>query len=298
MKRLLLALLLAFAPVEASAQLLTAGVSNTTTGGGGSYTGPGDVVGSAVTWYGLRAYNAAQAALGVAAVQLCTAADAACTDIHVTSTGILNSANLVSAGCSAIDTCTAKIIYDQSGALSCTSSTACDLTQATIASRATFKNSCTGGGKPCLVFAGSASYPLSSGPNQAQPLTISFYAERTGATSSFNEVAASTEFTTGFSNSADTLFEYDGTGIIHATGTDNTFHAAQNVANGASSLQYVDGSATTGTLGAGHFNMGSAVFGSGLLGNLTGQLTEVGIWGSAFSGGEQSGMNSNETGYY
>jgi hypothetical protein len=65
MKRLALAVLaFTLLCVPASAQLTATGVGGGDFGpsSGGSYTGPGDIVSGATSWYGLRAYSAAIAA--------------------------------------------------------------------------------------------------------------------------------------------------------------------------------------------------------------------------------------------
>lgn len=59
-----------------------------------SYTGPGDVISSAVVWYGLRAYNGTQAATGTQkAVNVRRASDNTTSDILYLTTGALDNAS-------------------------------------------------------------------------------------------------------------------------------------------------------------------------------------------------------------
>lgn len=63
------------------------------TAGGGSYTGPGDVVSGAFYWVGLRAYNAAVAATGTQkAIKVRRASDNTTLDILILTSGALNNA--------------------------------------------------------------------------------------------------------------------------------------------------------------------------------------------------------------
>lgn len=70
------------------------------TGGGGGYTGPGDVVAGATAWYGLRAYSAAVAATGTQkAVKIRRASDDHLCDVLIATSGLLgNTANCGTGG--------------------------------------------------------------------------------------------------------------------------------------------------------------------------------------------------------
>ena len=80
---------------------------------GAAYTGPGDIVSGAAGWWGLRAYNAAQAAAGVAAVQLTDSTGSNNADIHLLSNGQLNTSDPFFSSFSA--PYTIGTLYDQSG---------------------------------------------------------------------------------------------------------------------------------------------------------------------------------------
>jgi hypothetical protein len=53
-------------------------------GGGGGYTGPGDIAPGAKAWWGLRAYSAAKR--GTRAVNVCNVSDVACVDFNTDAT--------------------------------------------------------------------------------------------------------------------------------------------------------------------------------------------------------------------
>lgn len=277
-------------------QYVPTGPHNTISGGG-AYIGPGDVSSGAFVWWGLRAYNASQATALVKALQLCTSADASCTDIHVTSSGGLNATDISTAVCNLINTCTVKFLYDQSGNTNC--SAACDLTQATIASRPTFMNSCTGS-LPCLVF--TATQSLLS-PNvltaPTQPYVLALSAIRTGnnTTVMYTESYGGGTVAVGFKNATNTVVGANATQIT-AAGTDNSWHVIQGLFNNASSILSVDGSNTSGSFGVTALSNGqklclgcSAIFGT------TGDIVEAGWWGSDVSA-NFSTMSSNIHSYW
>lgn len=263
-----------------------------------SYTGPGDVRTSAMAFWAFRAYSAAQAAALVKSVQLCTASDALCTDIRVTSAGGLNASDITASGCGSINTCTIKILYDQSGANNCAGP--CDLSQTIIASRLTFTNNAIGS-LPCMADAGAGS--LVNTTNFAgtltQPFTVSMVAERTAAFTSFNAAFGSgTGARHGFSNSANTILNFEGS-IATASASDSVFHAVQNTANGASSVIYVDGSSSTVSSGSNTLTTSLGVgIAPGTSNVLNGNVCEVGLWTGAFSGGDNASMNSNQHTYW
>ena len=87
-----------------------------------SYTGPGDVVSGAVAWWGLRAYNGTYAASLGKLANICTPLDAVCADVNSDTSGNFNLSGTGALLCNnSTSICTVKILYDQSGALSCSS---------------------------------------------------------------------------------------------------------------------------------------------------------------------------------
>jgi hypothetical protein len=95
----------------------------------GGYTGPGDIVSGATAWWGIRAYKTA--GLGTKVANICNSTggtDVGCADFNSNATtGIIESKTVSGITCPGAN-CTVKILYDQSGALSC-SSAACDASQ-------------------------------------------------------------------------------------------------------------------------------------------------------------------------
>lgn len=265
-----------------------------------TYTGPGDVTSSATAWWGLRAYSAAKALAGVAAIQLCTAADAACTDIHVTGSGGLNATDLTTSGCSLIDTCTIKIIYDQTGALACVGPAACTYTSAGIPQRATFTRSCVLS-LPCAIATTASVYVTAASLTTAltQPYTMSEVVSRTGAfttqqgTIYLNGNGGDIEF----SATTNTALIYAGSSVT-ATASNTTTHAFNVLFNAASSNFYIDGSANTVNPGASNAGGGGGFFLLSAGGtNLTGTWFEAGAW----AGDKSSNfalMNTNQHAYW
>lgn len=85
-----------------------------------SYTGPGDVVSGATTFYGLRGYNAAYATGSNKAVSLRRASDNTTCDFNIASSGSLGNSN---SGCSLGGGLTLSTFATQDATASCTIST-------------------------------------------------------------------------------------------------------------------------------------------------------------------------------
>lgn len=245
--------------------------------GGGSFSGQGDIQ-TYVSWLGLRAYSGAYATGLGNAIILCTALDAACTTIHVTSTGILNASDLTTSGCSAILTCTIKQWYDQTG-------NGHDQVQATIANRATFSSGsgCSNTGLPCASFGGSAKY-LEAGSvyTQAQPMTFIWAASRTGAFTTETYVFESRGgfFNIGyFSVASFTVERFGGAGANPAT--DSVMHVIQALGNGASGTLATDASVSATFNGGANTLLNDHVdFAGGTSGlNPTMEFLEGGLFG-------------------
>ena len=259
-----------------------------------SYSGPGDVVTSALVWYGLRAYSAATR--GNAAINVCNVSDVACADLSTDpNTGELIVSAIGGSSC-AIVTCTVKILYDQSG-------NSRNITTATIANRAILKLNCIGA-QPCLNFnASTQGYESTFSISQAQPVSIS----NVGYASAGMNFLGSYHSSAGavgcgmFWDAANTWGIYaDGTGaaVLTKSATDSSWHAAQAVCNGASSVLNIDGTDATGTTGndslAYHVSIGTDAFGS-IVG---GYWVESGLWSSGFSSGNRTAMCHNQYTYW
>lgn len=261
-----------------------------------SYVGPGDIIASATAWWGLRCYTTAY--VGNVA-DIYAPLDASHTLLTCSAGGVLNETLQALATTCAVS-CTVKTLYDQSGALACTPSTACDAAQATEANRPTFIVSCTGG-KPCLRGSGSQSLTTLGLQNPlAQPNFVAAVANRTGNTSGnsgiFGDTNANAAF--DFNASVNTVLLYAGSALT-ATAADNAFHTLQYTLNGASSEIIVNGGTpVTGAAGAGVMSSSLSLFLDGFGNFLTGDITEVGLWVSAPSSTPKATLNSNQRAYW
>ena len=274
----------------------------------------GDVVSGALAWYSpARAYNAAYATgTGNLADIVDTATGLAACTIKAKTNGF---ADLTSTVCPtgsptvSVTTfctvthaagCSITKLYDQSGALGC-SGVACDATQATLANMPKLTLSALNS-LPCLFGVAASSTQLLASPfsgTQAQPISFSAVAERTGNFSGFAGYIGATGggMVGGFGTATNLAALYAGT-VQSATAADSAFHAIQSVFNAASSLLYVDGSLTgslspgTNAISGTHVIIANDPFGN----FLDGLVCEVGIWGVGFSSGQYSAMNSNQHG--
>ncbi len=257
-------------------------------GGAAAYSGPGDIVGAARVWWGLRGYNAA---FSGAIANICdTATGAVCADA-TWSGGTLTLPTIGGLVCGVGVTCNVKTLYDQTG-------NGINATQATNANRPALTINCVST-LPCMTFSGSQRL-VSGNVVGNQPLTISTVANLTGSPSGSPRAVeiGNIAIALGWGPSANSPFVYAGT-VLASSATDGSFHAMQGIVNGGSSTLYIDGSATNGNAGAAAdtniVNIGDCFPNTC---GLTGNITEVGIWGAAFTGGQQSSMNSNQHSYW
>lgn len=259
------------------------------------YTGPIDIVASPTAWWGLRAGSSAKR--GTKAANLCNSGDAACADVNsdVTTGTFPNTPTIGAITCgSGANQCTVKTLYDQSG-------NANDITNATEANRLRFTPSCIGS-LPCMTGSGSSQWIGTANTNstQAQPYTQVVAARRTSGTAEGHALGMSDS---GGSNVAGIYF-YPVSGDLSCrdptdnfiTGlAENTFHAIQNIGNGASGNCNVDGVTSTTDQGSGAAGLSFAFGAKNYTGNtaILGQALEAGFWPSAFSSGNLTSMNSN-----
>ena len=196
------------------------------------YVGPGDIVSGALGWWGLRGYDAAYSGN---AANICLPADSTCANTTISAGNLVIPGSLRTCNNSTV-ICTIKTFYDQSG-------NGIDLTQATIANRATLVLDCIGS-LPCAQFMASSSqiYTSSVDIAQTQPYTFSVVANRNGNLAAINGLIASNGTDQSLYAAASYAYWdiYDGTSQVGAAASNNNFHAAQTVFNGSSSLLYVD----------------------------------------------------------
>lgn len=285
---IVIAAIINLAAWQAEAQLTQTGAGKKPSGAPPAYVGPGDVKSGAKTFYGLRAYSAAIASGGItAAIRVQRASDSQACDILLASTGDLgnvtsctgSATGAASAFCNAT-TCTVQDWYDQINGWT-----------AQPGSGPTLVFNCNGT-KPCTVWGGAGRLENFLGTATAQPLTITAVAIRTGVFTSQQAILTDTEGV-GFAASTNTVYGHYGADQT-ATAADNAWHALQFVINDASSVINVDGTGTAaasiGTNGQSNdYYLGSF---AGTI-PLTGDISEIGIWPSAFSSGEQTSMCHN-----
>jgi hypothetical protein len=267
------------------------------------YVGPANVVASPIAWWGLRAVSAAYATGLNKIANICTPADAVCADVKSDASGNFNLAGTGSLTCNnGGSICTIKILYDQSGALSCGGS-ACDLTQATIGNRAILvvpagANGCSTTSNFCAIFASGKNYTGGT-IVQAQAFTLSTVYKNTSGVQSVIFGNNSTNIEIG-ANGSNGAFIFAGVSAPSATAADNVYHAIQGVFNNTTSDINVDGSANSvsvaGTTGMGNtITLGNNGAGGG---PFIGNFVELGAWGSGFSGGTSSSMSTNQHTYW
>lgn len=260
--------------------------ANATTSGSSSYSGPGNIASGAIAWWGLRAYNVAYATGSDPAADILRASDSATTTINILSNGNFDTATAVSFCAST--TCTVTKLYDQTGNGNNTTA---------VAAPVALTFNCIGS-LPCMNFNGTSHFLASpGGSNIPQPWTISAVAERTGAFTSFGSIYGDTSNEQlMFTTSPNTVSVFGGV-LLPGAATDSAFHALQGIANGASSNLYIDGTANSGSAGTNAFVATGATIGNGF-NTLTGNMTEVGIWPSAFSTSTATNLSSNQHTYW
>jgi hypothetical protein len=259
-----------------------------------SYVGPGNIVSSATTWGGMRAYSAAAAAAHLPAIRIHRHTDNAETDILLLTNGDLDVATAVSF--CATTNCSIATIYDQTGN---GNHWAADDT-GTFGNDMQLTFSCLGA-HPCIVFPDIASFGITAGSVVvAFPWTMAGVANRTALTGAPQVILSVREHGTqgllGWEAAANTArMDGDTSGSITATAADSTTHSMIGVSGSGSSNSFltIDGTDTSGTT-AGAIN-GQLLIGATEIGNnngFKGNFFEVGIWPSAFSGGNRTGGSS------
>ncbi len=298
MKRFFLAALL-FLAQPAQAQLLVTGVGvgSVSGGGGGGYSGPGDLKTYDI-WVGTYAYSAAKR--GSAAVNVCSASDAACADLSTdATTGLLNVAGTTVGASACNDStniCTIKTWYNQGAG-----SSSYNFTQNTIASRATLLVSCGGLTGSACGSATAATYSSASNYSRVQPVTITAVGRRNASTATATDILGArdagtsgrVEFGAGFfSANNDALCSAGST--INPSATDATWHGYACALNNASSNFTIDASNTAGTVGVNTFDSSAPVIFDSFDGGRPwqGRIASVGVAPSGFNTTELAAANA------
>ena len=276
-----------------------------TNGATSSYTGPGDVVGSAQVWHSCaRAYNRAYAVAGGDACQITRASDSTTCIIHVDSTGSADWTHTTpcagqtgTAFCNAT-LCRVTIAYDQTGN---------GVNATNAASGALYMTFSAVGGKPCMTGAGAQvllGSPVSLGGGSS---TFSTVAERTANFSADNVIANTDTGSLGlifFFGAAPNLIQIyspvNGNGPS-GTASDSAAHALQAVNTAGTGLINVDGSdGSTTSVGSTTATALWQVGADSITGTagINGYICEIGEWASAFSSGQRGSMHTNQSAYY
>lgn len=296
----------------ARAQLTLLGVGPGSSGGTPvSYAGPADIAGPPVVWYGTRAVSSA--ARGTKALNVCNVADVVCADLSTdASTGILVIPAVGGVTCGTtvgVNVCTVKTIYDQSGGNNC--SGPCDLTQATIASRAVLTPNCYGA-LPCLTFAVNQGYQVAGLATFAAPFSISWLANRTGNSTNgyadmfFSQQSGSTcSIQAGYAGAASQTLIYSGNNIAGDATADGFLVPTIGTWNGASSESFTNGrtapinvtNSGITSLG-GNSGIGSTNPAATGCNDFAGNWVETGAWSGAMSSGNKTSLYQNQNTFY
>jgi hypothetical protein len=260
------------------------------------YQGPGNIVTSALGWWGLRGYSLAYSTGSNNAAQVCdTATGLTCSTIVILANGNFDSAT-ASASLACAVACSVVTLYDQSG-------NAHNMTCSPIGVCPALAFNCLGV-LPCMTFLGSSSQIMNTGAltSSAQQNTYSAVAQRTGTFTAVNTVFDTATFGTAlyFTASANTCAVYPGTTALTATCNDSTWHAMNALLNGSSSIINVDGSESSpggaGTNGTGTPNrIGGSTTAAQYL---TGTFFEAGTWHAASSSTQRNALCHNQNAYW
>jgi len=259
-----------------------------------AYTGPGDINGAALGWWGLRGFSTAYSTGSSPAVDLVDQTGANSVTINIKSDGTLDLAAIATwvAAHSVTTICVAKL-YDQSGSGK-------HFVQATLAAMPTLPTgSVTGLGstRPAMSFGGGQNMSASS-ITQAQPFTESFVGERTAGTG-YGYALGDGAAVLLFNNAANGMAMFAGDSVPSASANDNSFHAAQALFKDPGGGLYIDGSSNSmpsmGTSGLSATLFLYTQNGGG--GFVLGNFCEVGVW-SGDKSANNSVVNSNQHTYW
>ena len=154
---------------------------------------------------------------------------------------------------------------------------------------------------PAISFTTSSNQvlaKLSSVPTIAQPYTVSAVVQRRGSfTSKGFYLGGGSAVGIGFAAATNTIDAFSSTDATLARVNDSATHAIQTLANGASSLFYVDGTGTTKSIGAVSFSSTISVGTDGFTENMNGYVCEVGLWSGDKSANNLS-VNNNQHAYW
>ncbi len=249
------------------------------------YEGPGQYVGGALAWWGLRAYTASY--VGNVAV-ICNST--ACANVSTTNGDLVIPSNISS--CSTA-TCTIQTLYDQSGTNSC-SGAACNLTQAATSSRPISVPNCSGA--LFCIDTTSKEMTNTTGLSRAIPYSIQVSTRRNnsgGVAPIFTENST----VLGFGASAK-QFTAGACTQNNAT-PDSAFHtfAAGMNGSGGNSKLWFDGGAGSGCNGVSTALSGTITFG-GIGYAIQTRTLELGVWPGKFTTTQADDLDTNSRSYW
>lgn len=281
--------------------LLGVGIGTT---GARIFSGQGDISGARY-WGGLWAYTSAN--IGTNAVRVCNASDVACANIVTSADGLVDMASIVGGtlNCGgAGGQCTVHTVYDQTGNLLCAGGTACDLVNATAATRPLLILNCggLGAGKPCMRFSSASTTRLTSSnfTTQAQPYTMGGIAKRTANFTTSQILFAHTGSpgfaTLAYADAVNSMVLYAGAGSAAFTVSDSAWHSVLALFDGNASNATVDG-VTSSTLDPDlHAAYDQIVFGwNGVATHLDGDVVSIGLWAGTPN---RAGLTSNGAAFW
>jgi hypothetical protein len=270
---------LATTPTAVRANLLMA---RTSTGGGSSFVGPGNVLTGWAVWGGNRAFTTAAANAHNQIMRIIRTSDSHICDVLAATSGAMgNTGNCTTGGdngtlwttwCAAttceIDTSGNTFVYDQSGS--------------GIANWVGFNFPVVidqTGSSGCFIGANNHQElftPASSAATQSQPYVVSIVAKITGDATSHDPMA--TVGINAISHNGTNHWEMYAGFAIGATANDNVFHAGNILFNGTSSNMNIDG--TSNIVSAGVVAAGSGFYtfmSDGSANSIVGSVCEIGV---------------------
>lgn len=251
---------------------------------GGSYTGPGDVVSSATSWWGLWGYNAAYATGSNPAIDVVDQAGANPLTVNILANGQLDVASINTwVTANSVSTIRVTKVYDQVSTR--------HLTQATLANMPSLN--LTGiNSKPAMQFTAANSERLATGIfSVTQPLWYVSVFNKTGAASQglFQHQGNFLSFSTN-----QPVLNF-GTNLIGTSITPGTSYAYQAIASGATNSElYVNGATDlTGNAGTNNPTGNTLTLGHEGFNYWNGFIGEFGFWPILPNGTQKTNMNTN-----
>lgn len=235
---------------------------------GVSYTGPGDIIASAIAWWGIRAYSLAT--IGTACCRI-KRADTVEKDIVTAANGIIDVSDSHFNGSTPYEIVK---FYDQSG-----NSKTIDTIVTTYPVLTLNDN----GSLPCITCAAQPLESTLNTPDQAQPYCASSVVRNAAFAGATTIIEAGDQpAQLGFSGTTDNSVRmFVGSNAEVAGATSGVTHSVQGLFNGGSSASKLCVNGTSTGVSVGTNSLGVFIF--RFPGNLTGKSWEGGWWPSDIS---------------